>query len=197
MNINTKIYETLPKNLYHITTINSLQKIKQDNLLKAMPDTLTGGEVKGIFTFDLNNFLTQWTKDKHMNLARLILDYIAKGRELVALRVPVKNLSEEQVLNTKIRNVNDAIDWKFNSYRYGKNVPENIKGVKLSQITQPEFINEKPIEYIIPEDIPLGKLETLGTTRFDSRLKLSEILTKMFKGQPEEKIIEANIDTLI
>lgn len=193
MNINPT---NLPKNLYHITTTENLAKIQQDKLLKAMPDTLTGGNVRGIFAFDLNNFTTQWAKDKHMNLARLILDYIAKGREMVALRIPVKNLSKEQEANIKLRDVNAAIDWKFNGYIYGKTVPEEIKGLNLSQISQEE-VNSKPIEYIIPDDIPADKFEMLGTSKYGSKLQLPDILKKLFNGQQEEIIIEKNIDTLI
>lgn len=188
----------LPQNLYHITTLNNFAKIKQDGLLKAMPDTLTRGSVKGVFAFDLNNFLTQWTKDKKMNLAKLILDYIAaKGQELVALRIPVKSLSEAQKNDIRIRNVNDAIDWKFRGCGYGKAAPKNIQGFKLSEITNLETINKNPIEHIIPDDIPLEKLECLdGTSKFNSRLPLSEILLKIFKGQPEEKVIEEKMNLL-
>lgn len=193
MNINPI---TIPKNLYHITTTENLAKIQQENLLKAMPDTLTGGNVKGIFAFDLNNFTTQWAKDKHMNLARLILDYIAKGREMVALRIPVERLSKEQEANIKVRDVNAAIDWKFNGYGCGKPVPEEIKGLNVSQFSQEE-INSKPIEYIIQDDIPADKLEMLGTSMYGSRLKLPDILKKLFNGPQEEIVIEKNIDTLI
>ncbi len=187
----------LPQNLYHITTSNNLAKIKQDGLLKAMPDTLTGREVKGVFAFDLDNFVSQWTKDKHMNLAKLILDYIAKGQELIAIRIPTKNLSEVQKENIKIRNVNDAINWKFSGYQYGKNVPEKIKGIKLSEIADAKTVTEQPIEHIIPTDIAVKELECLdGTSKYNTKLKLSDILLKIFRGQPEEKIINDKIDSL-
>lgn len=193
MNINPI---TLPKNLYHITTTENLAKIQQENLLKAMPDTLTGGNVKGIFAFDLNNFTTQWAKDKHMNLARLILDYIAKGKEIVALRIPIERLSKEQEANIKVRDVNAAIDWKFNDYCYEKKVPEEIRGLNISKILLEEIIN-KPIEYIIPYDISAEKFELLGTSKYDSKIQLPEILKKLFNGPQEEIVIEKNIDTLI
>lgn len=187
----------LPQNLYHITTLNNLTKIKQDGLLKAMPDTLTGGEVKGVFAFDLDNFVSQWTKNKHMNLAKLILDYIAKGQELVAIRIPTKNLSKVQKENIKIRNVNDAIDWKFSGCQYRKSVPEKVKGIKLSEITDYATVTEQPIEHIIPTDISIKELEYLdGTSKYNAKLNLSDILFKIFRGQQEEKIINDKIDLL-
>lgn len=199
MNINHNLPHNLPRllpeNLYHITTAKRFAKIKEDKFLKAMPDTLTGGKVKGVFTFDLNNFINQWTKDKHMNLARLILDYIAKEKELVVLRIPLKKLPEEQIKNIKTRDVKKTIDWKFESGYYNQ-TPKEVLGINIAD-TSKEAMDNRAIEHILPEDIPVENIECLGIMEYVRKLNLGEILTGFFKKQPEEKIIKDNMDMLI
>ena len=185
----------LPQNLYHITTTERLAQIKKDQLLKAMPDTLTYGKVKGVFTFDLENFVTQWAKDKHMNLARLILDYISRGKELVALRIPLKNIPEEQLTKVKTRDVNKVIDWKFGAYKPKNNYEAEILGQHPSKMDS-ETASRIALEHILPEDIPAENFETLGTSNYGARLKLSDIVMAFFKGHPEENIVKNNIDIL-
>lgn len=196
MNIPSKSISLLPKNLYHITTVENLKKIKSDNCIKAMPDTLTAGKVKGVFVFDLNNFVTQWAKDKHMNLARLILDYIAKGKEMVALRIPLAKLPQEHIDNIKTRDVNKVIDWKFNSYRYGKDIPEEILGKNIEESAHLQNTGIA-VEHILPEDIEFGNVEELGTSFYQLHKNLAEIMQGFFKNHPEEEIIEKNIDILM
>ena len=196
MNIKPTIYEVLPKNLYHVTTTEKLAKIKEDKLLKAMPDTLTDGMVKGVFMFDLDNFVHQWTKDKRMNLARLILDYIARGKEMVMLRIPVQKLPQEVAENIKTRDVNKAIDWKFSGSQYRGKSPDEVIGYKYTE-TRPEVLANNAVEHIVPADIKAEEIECLGTSTYGSRRSLADILTGFFKDQPEEKVIKDNIDTLI
>lgn len=195
MNIN-QAYKNLPQNLYHITTTEKLAKIKQDKLIKAMPDTLTDGAIKGVFTFDLDNFIKQWAKDKHMNLARLILDYIARGKELVMLRIPVNKLPVESSENIRTRDVNKAIDWKFSYGSQRGKSNQEILGQKITEVN-PEEINKIAIEHIIPTDIGIDKIECLGTSNYDSKRSLADILMGFFKGHNEENIIKNNMDLLI
>ena len=173
----------LPQNLYHITTTERLAKIKNDKLLKAMPDTLTNGRVKGIFAFDLKNFCAQWTKDNHMNLARLILDYIAKGKELVVLRIPLNKLPEQQVDNIKVRDVNKIIKWKFGEYKPENN--DEILGLRPDVIS-PDIA----YEHILPEDIAVNNFEQLGTSHYSAKLSLPDIIMGFFKNQPEENAVK-------
>ncbi len=179
----------LPPNLYHITTTERLAKIKKDKRLKAMPDTLTNGKVKGVFTFDLENFGTQWTKDNRMNLARLILDYIARGKEIVALRIPLKNIPEEQQSRIKTRDVNKVIDWKFGEYTPGNNYEVDILGQHPDKLEQ-NLRSKRAVEHILPSDIEIEKIDTLGTANYNSKTSLQDVILGLFKGQPEEKDIK-------
>lgn len=196
MKINKNIPPKLPENLYHITTAERFEKIKKDRVLRAMPDTLTGGKVKGVFTFDLENFISQWTKDKKMNLARLILDYIGNGKELVALRIPLKNLPPEQLANIKARDVKKTIDWKFSEYVPGGKVAGHVLGERFVEMP-PEVVQKNAIEHIMPEDIPIEKVDCLGTSRYEGKLRLVDVLNGFFKNYPEEKSINKNIDMLM
>ena len=188
-------YLPLPQNLYHITTTERLAKIKQDKILRAMPDTLTNGKVKGVFVFDLENLLTQWTKNKHMNLARLILDYIARGKELIALRIPIKNIPEEELSKVKVRDVNKVIDWKFGEYNPKDNFDAEILG-EYPQNIDKAYASQRAIEHILPNDLNVEAIEPLGTSIYDQKIKLSDIIMGFFKGHPEESIIKNNIDVL-
>ena len=196
MNIKPTIYDTLPKNLYHITTTDKFMKIKQDKLLKAMPDTLTNGMVKGIFVFDLENFVQKWTKSKPMNFARLILDYIGKDKKIIMLRIPVKKLPEDVVNNIRTRDVDKAIDWRFSGSQYRGKSSEGVVGYKYTEAKHKTLLNGA-VEHIVPSDVNLEKIECLGMSSYDSNRSIADILTDFFKNQPEEKFIKDNIDTLI
>lgn len=185
----------LPANLYHITTTERLAKIKEDKLLKAMPDTLTYGRVKGVFTFELENFATQWAKDKHMNFARLILDYISRGKEMTALRIPLKNIPKKELMMIKTREVKKVIDWKFGYYKPKNRFETDILGQHPS-ILDENTASERAVELILPNDIDINNIDTLGRSYYSSRLKLADIVMGFFKGEPEENIIKNNIDIL-
>ncbi len=195
MNVSQKVSSSLPHNLYHITTLEKLDKIKEAKVLKAMPDTLTNGMVKGVFMFDLKNFVQQWTKDKHMNLARLILDYIAKGKELVMLRIPLDKLPQEITKNIRLREVNKAIDWKFSYGQYSGKSPKEVLGYTHTEMS--DKLNKEALELVVPQDVPFENIECLGTSQYGVKCSLSDILMGFFEKQPEEKFIRDNFDTLI
>ena len=49
----------------------------------------------------------------------------------------------------------------------------------------------------MPEDIPIEKIDCLGTSRYEGKLRLVDVLNGFFKNCPEEKSIDKNIDVLM
>ena len=179
----------VPRYLYHITTANKFNEISRTGFLKTMPDSMTDGKVNGIFTFNLQNFIKHWDKDSKMPLGKLIMDYVAKGREIVMLRIATKNLTEKNKKNITTRNAKNLINWKFESYRPGGKIPNKILGETLQEGFQ-QYRKGNAIEYIINENIPITQIEKLGNGKYNGRNSLKENLKPLLEGFPEEKSLK-------
>ena len=187
-NFNQATFEgrKVPRYLYHMTSVDKFNEISKSGYLKAMPDSMTDGKVNGIFTFNLQNFVKNWDKDSKMPLGKLIMDYVARGKEIVMLRIPTKNLSVDGKNNIKTRDVKNLIDWKFESYRPGAKIPDSMLGESLNEGFH-KIRKGKAIEYIIPEDVALSDIQELGRGKYNSRVSLKENLKSFLDGYSESQ----------
>lgn len=174
----------IPRYLYHVTSKQNYESMLRSGYIEARKDCT---EMKGVFMFDIINFLKRWvnTCTNKLNLGTcLILKPAAdNGNEVdtVLLRISTKNMDINKL---KIR-------------------PQDIaRPSSDSAVYQSVYTRRKiPIEYIYENDINISDIAKIGETHTKivafSISDLKEIFTekpfnilvKLVKGQPEEKAV--------
>lgn len=183
----------IPRFLYHITSKKNYDSMLKSGIIKTSEDSNRASELKGVFLFDMKNFVKRWantsihySKDVSINLGGALLyknglpgDNLRKVTDIVLLRIPTKNMDINKL---KIRPQNL--------------MKEVIKGD--SALYQTIYTRRKnPIEYIYGENIDVSTVQKIGETQleFNSIIEAAqklaekpfELLMRLLKGQPEEK----------
>lgn len=199
-------HRNVPRYFYHVTNKKNYENMLKDGFIKAGQDAYEESNLNGVFMFDLKNFTKRWchmgfdigenSEEKFFTLAKALFMKISlKSSDIVVLRIPSKELPLDK-LKCRIQG-----------------------GVKVSDIPLSHALNgdsafrqkhytrkRQPVEYIFEGNIPLDHVQKAGEAntgvifeemRQDmsgrslyTKLKTKEILTNLFKGQPEEKCIE-------
>ena len=184
----------IPRYLYHLTTKENYNNMAKDGFIKISEDV--GVEtLQGVFMFDLKNFTKRWFHtgldyiDWTLSLARaLILNTLLKSSEIVLLRIPTNNLQPNLL---KCRCQDEQGECNITT--------EGVCATKQKHYTRKKYA----IEYIYQKNIPINQVEKIGEintkldlqdiTNIKNKLKnvnTLQILTDLFKQQPEKKCIE-------
>ena len=178
----------LPRYLYHMTTVDNYKEITKSGMLKVNPDKMTDGKIAGIFVFDLKNFIKHWDNKSDNSLGKLILDYISNGKEMVLLQIPIKSLGKDFKSSVKTRAVQSLIDWKFDHYSPGCNVPIDLQGESLLDGLR-KSRKKNAVEFIIQKDVPVENINVLGRGKYLSKENLKNNIVQFVKGFPMQKVI--------
>lgn len=186
---------TIPRYLYHLTTKENYTSIIKDGVIKATHDANPVSNLKGVFLFDMINFIKRWmstgfkidSENNKFSLAQaLFLNVIIKSRNLVLLRIPTKNLSTN-LLQCRVQNITES---EFHANN-------GDSATKQKHYTR----KKKPIEYIFQDNIPVKEFAKIGEvdsqinyTKHQDLASFGEIdslslLEKLLVNQPEENAI--------
>ncbi len=196
--------------LYHLTSEENYQKILESGRLKISENDEVL-EYGGVFMTDLHNLTKRWRASKdwlftdrnpdggiYLSLA-LLLQAVKKGKKIVCLRIPTKNLNHDLL---KIRSQNRLAR--------GEQIFDPTEHLKKGAPAKDSSLYKKrkeAIEYIYQEDIPLDKAELVGMAdisnisfaeivewpRLRQNNEIKAVLRKLFEGQPEQKAIDAMV----
>lgn len=174
-----------PRYLYHLTTTEGLKKIQESKAIKPSDFTL-GLNYPAVFLFELKNYTKNWGVKKDWNYNNLAKDLLSQCAHdtltLALIRVPVDKLDKNRL---RIRCLNELFSSNKKTYHIMEGSP-----AKYSKLYKGR---KKALEYIYPEEIKTKDIEVLGSVenfrQTLRKLKLKGLLLKLFKGQPEEKLI--------
>lgn len=102
-----KLKEVIPEYLYHLTNNKAYESIQKEGILKVSKDM-----IDGVFMFDLNDFMKNWTKPcgkSQINISTDIMKQAIKsGEGLVLLKIPTKKLNPKKFV---IRLEDEVLDF--------------------------------------------------------------------------------------
>lgn len=161
-----QLREAIPEYLYHLTNNRAYESVQKDGILRASKDM-----IDGVYMFDLNDFIKNWTKPcgkNNLNISQVIFKQVIKsGNGFVLLKVPTKNLDLKKII---IRLEDEVLDFvgsdhysnlamvyaeKGGILKYKEELPKYMtKG--YSPTKAPKYFSQgRPVEYIYKNDIPL------------------------------------------
>lgn len=193
----------LPRYLYHITNKANYEKILQEGVIKAAHDTAPETNLSGVFMFDLKNFTKRWchmgfdigtnSGENLLTLAKaLFIKSSSKSSDIVVLRIPTRNLPLDK-LKCRMQSAYESLSHAFNG----------DAATRQKHYTR----KRQAVEYIFQDDIPVNNIQKAGEANTGiiledmmtddmsmhssyKKLNPKEILSNLFKGQPEEKCIQ-------
>lgn len=189
----------VPRFLYHITSKKNYESILKDGFIRTSQDGADMTNLNGVFMFDLKNFTKRWCNtgfsmgDDFLTLAKaLFVKGSSKTSNIVVLKVPTKKLPLDKL--------------KCRTQDIKAKVPLSHFSDGDTALRQKHYTRKKqPIEYIFEEDIPISSIKKIGEADTGviiedvfanmyasdyKKVDVKQILTNLFKGQPEEKCIE-------
>lgn len=177
----------VPRYLYHLTSTDCLNKIKESGKIKIAPDTL-GFKKSGIFLLELENFAKYWKPNKDWdfnNLAYDLLKQCSNGTMTLSLiRIPVDKL-DKNIL--RIRSLNKL-------FRANERSLHETEGISATE-SKKYKAKKNAIEYIYPKEININNIEILGSIENYRNIlrkkRLSGLLLELLKDQPEENCIKS------
>ncbi len=195
----------IPRFLYHFTDENSLKKIMQDGKIKPY---YPNNDMKGIFMVDMNNFLKYWkidgswslAADTDMSLLANLVSSVQHGKGNIAcIKIPTNALDTNKL---KIRSQNRlAVVAQLDT------TPLDTLAVSAQKAS---LYNQKKeaIEYIYDSEIPVDiakiimpikakGIEEYNTDGISQHKAGLEILQSLFKGEPEQIGIEAQLKDIV
>lgn len=184
-------HKKAPRYLYHFTTENHLNEIKNSKILKANIDG-SSDFLGGVFMVDMQNFVKNWNKffiiDDISILTCLFAHISGNSKKIACLKVPTANLKNDII----IRSQENLIKRFSNNKNQAESVKEIFSKVDKYKLYQR---NNHSIEYIHQGDIPLKDVEIVGVQKIPTRLKkffsdFSKTYTSEIKGK------DANNDAL-
>lgn len=180
----------IPRYLYTITTKENYASMCKDGFIKTKQDPLCRN-MRGVFLFDIVNLTKRWSKNflfKTSDMASaLFASLTMKSEDLVVLKIPTKKLDGQ----LRIRDLNHL----FRCYDVPMNDPHINIGLD-ARLRKNLSQHRKSIEYIYKNDIPIDNVEKIGEVHVDKmalgrgKLKIKEILSRLFAGTPQHKTIE-------
>lgn len=195
----------IPRFLYHFTNENSLKKIMQDGKIKPY---YPNNDMKGIYMVDMNNFLKYWkidgswslAADTDMSLLAKLVSSVQHGKGNIAcIKIPTNALDTNKL---KIRSQNRlAVATQLDT------TPLESLAVSAQKAS---LYNQKKeaLEYVYDSEIPVSIAKIImpinakgideyyidGISQHKSGL---EILQSLFKGEPEQIGIEAQLKDIV
>lgn len=161
---------SIPQYLYHLTNMNSYEKIMEEGQIKLSKDI-----IDGVFMFDMEDFQKNWRNTKNPSkrgtLAKSLVEQALKQEQgLVLLRIPTENLDP---MKFAIRPEDEVTSYlKSMEFSFLTSMYENKGGIlnnkdKLpkdlvngfSPVKSKEYFEAgRPIEYIYQDNIDLSKI---------------------------------------
>lgn len=178
----------IPRFLYHITTRKNYASILKTGHIKTSADICPASNLNGVFMFDLKNFAKRWTStfiDFGEDFGRVNLGsgLLFRNSDIVLLKIPTKNFDINKL---RVR-IQDETNIGYHAL--------NGDSARFQSLYTRR---KKPIEYIYGQNInisdvkKIGEIDLAGLDRQEAfKSKPFDILLKLFKGNPEEKCIEA------
>ncbi|MBP3925302.1 hypothetical protein J6E39_08720 [bacterium] len=194
----------IPRYLYHFTSGDCYQKIKNEGVIVSQKEGLMD---ESIFLFDLENMLKFWnfyTQKYKMPLKEGLLNrFFKRDKSIVLLRIDTQNLSKNSL---KIRsqdylfkpeNLNYLKD-KVKKYGSVEKFPKSIKNKLAHYINGDDARKAKiykqrknSIEYVYPFDILKSDFTKIGQYTLEEGADLSQrkdfftIMADILKNTPE------------
>ncbi len=195
----------IPRFLYHFTNESALKTIMQDGKIKPCS---TNGDIQGIYAVDMNNFLKYWKidgswslcYDKDTSLLGKLISYTQHKKDnLLCIKIPTRELDLNSI---KIRSQNRLMA----ATQTYTTPPEAL----IDSVQKVSLYNQKKeaLEYIYESEIPIhiakiiGPIEAKGIGIYDidgiaQHKEGLKILQKLFKGEPEQIGIEAQLNNIL
>lgn len=150
----------IPENFYHITTLKNYLKMGVSNEVKTSLDGCFGKSsgLKGVFMTDMPNYVSNWRYSKNWSghLGFSLLRHAAKKENrLVCLKIPSKNLSEENIIVRSQNKLFDFIRRKQGDKQHAFN------GIELKN-AKDSISDTEAVEYIYTKSIPWDDVEIVG-----------------------------------
>ena len=199
----TQEVRKLPEFLYHFTSAENADKIIKSGKLIAKEEG-SDFNVAGVFMFDLDNFVKNWSKlfiDNgeygSFNFFNALFTQATKGEKHIAcFRIPTKRLSKNMVIRDQ-SNLIKAGE-KLNS---GEDVSELITKVDDADLYRIYHQKGHAIEFINPGDIKINKEDLVNIAEIPQELttyvpgkepleSAFNTLRYLFIKQPEARILE-------
>lgn len=197
----------IPRNLYHVTTSSAYENMQKTGKIEVRRACDSIG--KQLFMFDIKNFTRFWKQTKNVieQPRTTLLNLISKqgllgDGEIVLLKIPSSALDKSKL---RIRVQEDmrcgVVADASTRFKIDEKHPisNGLKGfVKLGGITgdKAPLCNQrgKAIEWIYPYDIPIEKVELVGSAHLDAKAvdeanksmkDMPEVWEKLTNGKPE------------
>ena len=200
----------IPEYLYHLTDKKHYELILKDGKILMSQDALMGVQkCPGVFMINIKNFFQNWGKNNSWsgNLkTKLVRHATQSDSNLVMLRIPTKYLDQSKIVlrdqETYMGHLNELrTGLKEFNITCDSSIPPEFKrkftfyfdGLSPKAISATD-IDEKSLEYIYKEAIPISKVEKVG--EFDTLRDLPDnehspmhfIFSGLLKGQREESL---------
>lgn len=200
----------IPRYLYHVTTKKSYEKMLETGSIK----DLQACDGRGVFLFDLRNFVKQWKETKEVveqprtSLLALIsgTKLIGSG-DIVMLRIPTSILDARtlKIRRQKLLRCGAAGQQEYinqqtkNPYKISESLKEMIAMDGETALNAKLYRQKEAIEYIATHSIPIDKVQLVGATKLDGaavkmanadKKDMPEVWKALTVGQPESNVFE-------
>lgn len=195
----------VPRYLYHLTSAVNFEKMKSDTFCYASGKDKYLKQ-KGVFMFDLTNFLKDWSKrmlngECKRSLQEMLLDEVSCSiydpSGIVVLKIPT---SELDIQNLKIRSQNTFFKARKGLDKFSPEELEHLQQGTSALYSSLYKQRKCPIEYIYQGDIPVKKISMIGQLTGDDYMQIDRkpnenwnlkgTFMALFKNTPEQKAVE-------
>lgn len=193
----------LPKFLYHFTSDTNADNIIKSGKLLAKKDE-SELNVAGVFMFDFENFIKNWSKLKintgnaYINLFNLLFSQVAGLNKIACFRIPTQRLNKKVLIRDQ-NNIMVEIENQRASTENAEAIASIFDDAKFYKIYHQEG---RAIEFIHTGDIKVQKDDLVGVVDIPEELAMGVIgeepsksaldtLKYLFINQPEAKMLES------
>ncbi len=177
--IHLKRKQNIPEFIYHITSKENYEKILKDGKMKFSSFEAMGGNCKGVYFVDKDNFLNKWvgrtekelfgadSNGTPLDIGEMLMLWTCKGTNgTVAIKIPTSNLDLSKL---RFRPYIQACKEGMEAYMSGKTSKMVKEGLPLSELSK--YINtNEPIEYIYFGDLTPNLFEGYSQTPFSEKM---------------------------
>ena len=200
----------IPRYLYHLTGMKNFNDMQKYGycFAKGRDVYMNSGdpffEYEGVYLFDLMNFLKDWkikVPPHNKTLQEGLVDMVSiyHDPEMAILRIPTSKLDKDKLRIRSQHTILEAVRPEIRK----EMTPERMKHLKYGEPAYNSGLYRQrkcPIEFIYKRNIPADSIELAGTLTAEdikesgSKLDLQKILTKLFKGTPEETAVKKHFE---
>lgn len=190
----------IPRYLYHVTTKQNYANMLKEQAIKTKCDKHFG---EGLFMFDLQNFLKNWSIDfadyKNYNIRNTLFENIIrkqKQHDMVLLRIDTNKINKEHLLVRSVKKL-------FKMFYETENFAQKFEEQKLtnpdmrhlamgdSALRFPLYNQRKDaMEFAVKEKLDVNCAECIGEFHYEMCDNIYDILKKVFANRNEKRAVE-------